>query len=85
VVISNNVSASASAAASSGPGWRRPSLLRSFLRMAAVAGGLILSGAVLAAAGARDAGVAAAFAGTTLLVVGVPVYLLRGAWRLLFG
>jgi hypothetical protein len=83
LVINNNVSSSATAVVHGGA--VRTSLMRSFIRFIVVSIGLILFGSFLAAGGAPDAGVVLAGLGGLLLMVGVPIYLIRGVWRVLFG
>ena len=87
LVINNNVSssASASAAAAANAGAYRRSLLRSFIRFIVISFGLIFLGVFMTVGGAKDAGLVTTGIGSLLLVVGVPIYLIRGVWRVLFG
>jgi hypothetical protein len=86
VVINNSVSSSASAAAAaSAGGHRRRSLLRSFLGFIVVTVGMMFFGGMLFASGAKDAGSLVLGLGGVLLFIGVPIYLIRGVLRVLFG
>ena len=87
LVINNNVSSSSAApsAVFVNVGAYRRSLLRSFIRYIMIMFGLMFLGGILAASGAKDAGVVTSTIGLTMLVVGVPIYLIRGVWRVLFG
>ena len=84
-VINNNVSSSSVASAATAANGHRKSLLRSFIRFIVVSFGLIFFGAILAGSGAEDFGTFLAGIGGMLLVIGIPIYLIRGVWRILFG
>jgi hypothetical protein len=89
LVINNNASASAAASASSG-GYRQ-SLLRQFVQFLVVTGLLFLGGFILVgtSAGPQTAaggwGLGLVALSGLMFLVGMPVFALRGVWRLLFG
>jgi hypothetical protein len=42
-------------------------------------------GGIFGASGAKEAGAGMAVVGMILLIVGIPIYFVRGVWRILFG
>ncbi len=85
LVINNNVSSSAAASAVAGGAIARASLLRSFIRFLVISFSLIFFGIVFTASGAHEFGAVLGIIGFLLLMVGVPIFMLRGVWHILFG
>lgn len=84
VIINNNVAASAAASAVAIAGGRA-SLLRRFRQFLGLVLLLFVGGVGLVVSGLDTAGAAMIMVGALLFIVGLPIFLLRGLWRMLFG
>lgn len=86
IVVNNNVSASAAASAvASGDMARRRSLFRQFVRFLIVATVMFIGGGIWYAQAGAPLGAVLMVLGLLMIVVGTPIFMIRGVWGWIFG